>query len=178
MTLKSHVIAAVVGGAVAYPFIGFGYSLLFAASSILIDADHYLDFLWRNDFTDWSPKRMFRYYDLMTKKEGDYLGKTLPFALLHTVEMFLVVYALALYVNYPFFMVIIAGMAYHIIFDIVWLTSREIPFIRPYSITEYFIRKKIMKKDGIDPEAFPQHLLKLTSENARENDGEKQALRA
>lgn len=160
MRLKSHLIAGAVGTMVFYPFFGPVQSLLFFISSFMIDADHYLDYLWRNKFTDWSPKRMFRYYYVDPNDLKD--KNNLSFALLHTAEIFILFYILALYVSFDFFIPIIAGMAFHMIFDVLWACYYHVPTIRPFSITEYLIRKRVMIKKGLDPEGFCRKRFELS----------------
>ena len=62
---------AVVGGTVALaltPVLGLN-SAIFWASSVLIDGDHYMDYVYRNGFKDYSMKRMSEFYCLLSKKE-------------------------------------------------------------------------------------------------------------
>lgn len=160
MKLQSHVIAGALGAAVAYPFIGSEKTTLFFVASFMIDADHYLEYLWRTKGADWSPKRMFRYYDRVTEHSKD--KENLGFSLLHTVEMFLLIYLLGIFIH-PIFVPILWGMAYHMVFDIVWLTYHKAPFVRAYSIVEYFIRKQKMIKEGNDPKNFYKKVFELSA---------------
>lgn len=161
MRLQSHIVAGVIGTAVAYPFLGPEKSALFFTASVLIDADHYLDYLWRTRGVDWSPARMFRYYEfIMTQKE---YKNVLGFSLLHTAEAFLAIYALGYFVSPAFFFPIILGMAYHMVFDIVSMTYKGIPFERAFSIVEYFIRKHSLAKKGIDINNFYKKAFEVSS---------------
>lgn len=169
MKLQSHIIAGLAGTAIFYPMLGPEKSLLFFTASVLIDADHYLDYLIVSRGKDWNPKRMFRYYDCVT--ENNPAKNHLGFSLLHTAEIFLVVYLLSKYLNFDLFMPILLGMAYHMIFDIAWLTYHKIPTVRAYSIVEYFIRKKIMIKEKLNPEKFDQEMFELSDQKENtEND--------
>ena len=164
MKLQSHIIAGAVGTAIVYPFLGTEKSLLFYAASVLIDADHYLAYLVSTGGKDWSPRRMFRFYDHVTlhNKDKDNLG----FSLMHTVEMFLVVYFLGQYVNPNFFMPIFYGMAYHMVFDIIWLSYHGVPTVRAFSIVEYFIRKHNLIKKGLDPRKFYKKMFELSQDTS------------
>lgn len=162
MKLQSHIIAGAVGATVFYPLLGLSRSFLFLTASVLIDSDHYLEYLWRTGAKDWSPKRMFRYYDQITTRNHE---KTkVGFSLFHTVEIFALVYFLGKYVSFDFFMPILFGMAYHMVFDVVWLTYHKVPTTRAYSIVEYFIRRHDLRKKGIDPDEFYRKMFELSAE--------------
>ena len=161
MTLKSHLIVGAVGAILAYPHIGGYRSLLFFVASFLIDADHYLDYLWRTRDKkgipqDWRPRSMFKFYDEDLKNLHD--PRKLSFSLLHTVEAFLVVYMLAIFLNYEFFITVLGGMAFHTLFDVLWAVQHKVIFGRPFSILEYLLRKQSMKKKGLDPDEFSQDM--------------------
>src|SRR5271168_1136724 len=127
MRLPGHIVLGGVAAVALLPFWGFWQSLLFWASAVLIDCDHYLDYLWKTSGKDWSPRRMFRYYDGMMK--GGYDPRNLSFSLLHTAEMFLLVYLLALFVSYWFFITIFAGMLFHLVTDMIWLGYKNSFFV-------------------------------------------------
>lgn len=147
MRLQSHIIAGAVGAAITVPFWQYPYqALIFFVASFMIDADHYLDYLWRSRGKDWSPLRMFRYYDHVTEHHSD--TRMLGFSVLHTVEIFIAVYLLAAYLSPVFFLPVLAGMAYHMIFDVIWMSYHQVPFIRAYSVIEYHLRKKNKKTKG------------------------------
>ncbi|MEN9649143.1 MAG: hypothetical protein RL094_110 [Candidatus Parcubacteria bacterium] len=160
MMLKSHIVAGVVGTALFYPLLGPWKSSVFFTASVLIDADHYLDYLWKTKFADWSPKQMFRYYDKVIDNRFD--KRKLGFSILHTVELYVVIYLLAVYVHYDFFLTILGGMAYHMIFDVVSMAWQRLHFVRPFSIVEYLIRKKRMQKMGLDPDEFYRDMYLLS----------------
>jgi hypothetical protein len=156
MTLRQH---AIYGGiaAVALSFYwGPWRSVLFWVAAWLIDADHYWDYLWRSRFADWSPKRMFRYYDLMTGRGHD--KRFYAFSLLHNAEIFLVVWLLAHYINYVFFITVLLGMLFHLALDMIELGRNHIFFVRSFSIIEYWIRRTRMLRRGIDVDSFYKEL--------------------
>jgi membrane-bound metal-dependent hydrolase YbcI (DUF457 family) len=161
MRLREHVIIGGAAVVVLFPFWGFWQSLLFWVSAVLIDADHYLDYLWKTGGKDWSPARMFRYYDHVIRHKND--PHNLGFSLLHTIEMFLLVYLLALTISYTFFMTILAGMLFHIILDMLWLSYHRLFFVRSYSLVEHFIRTKKMIKKGLNPQHFYDRMFDLSS---------------
>jgi len=80
---------AIIGGAVALalvPALGVN-SAVFWASSVLIDGDHYVDYVYRNGFKDYSIKRMFDFHDLLSDrvKERSFISLNL----MHTAESIL-----------------------------------------------------------------------------------------
>ncbi len=145
----------IIGGVAAifiYLHWGLWRALLFWGAAVLIDADHYWDYLWCSKFADWSGWRMFRYYDWLRKSYND--KRFLALSPLHTVEFFLVVYALASFWNYNFFITIFWGMLFHLFLDIITFVYEGKPFLRAYSLVEYWIRKRWLIRQGVNPDAF------------------------
>jgi hypothetical protein len=64
MRAGGHILAGGVGSILLYPFPSLP-GLVFWLSSVLIDIDHYLDFIYRNGFTDFRIKGMFLYHDVL-----------------------------------------------------------------------------------------------------------------
>ena len=163
MKLREHLIIGGVAMVVLYPHWGLWRALLFWGAEVLIDADHYWDYLWRSKFQDWSGWRMFKYYRLITERlyDKNFLG----FSLLHTAEVFITVYLLAQYWNYAFFMTIFWGMAFHLFLDMLWLVHKKRFFVRAYSIIEYWVRKQAMIRRGLDPDGFYEKILELSKKS-------------
>ncbi len=154
MRLRQHLI---IGGAAALAlYFYYDWALwkttLFFAATVMIDADHYWDYLWRSKFADWSGWRMFRFSDWLKNNYDD--KRYLAFSLLHTVEIFLLVYILARLWSGSFFMPILWGMFFHLFWDVVDLTYHKKPFLRAYSVIEYWLRKKSLLRRGISPDTF------------------------
>lgn len=160
MKLREHLIIGGIAMAVLYSHWGPWRALLFWGAEVLIDADHYWDYLWRSRFQDWSGWRMFRYYNLITKRlyDKNFLG----FSLLHTAEVFIGVYVLARYWNHTIFMTIFWGMVFHLILDMIWLLKYKVFFARAYSIIEYWLRKRSMIRRGLNPDGFYTEVFKLS----------------
>ncbi len=163
MKLREHIIIGAVASIILIPQWGIWRVLLFWGAEVLIDADHYWDYLWRSKFQDWSGWRMFRYYDLFSKRLHD--KNFLGFSLLHTVEVFAAVYLLAYYWNYTFFITIFWGMVFHIILDMIWLLKYKVFFGRAYSIIEYWFRKRSMLRRGLNPDGFYKEMFKLSEKS-------------
>ena len=160
MRLREHVILGGVAAVSLYPFFGFWQSLLFWVSAVLIDADHYLDYLWKTKGKDWSPKAMFKYYDKVT--EHMYDKENLGFSLLHTVEIFILVYLLAIEVNYIFFMTVLAGMLFHLVLDLSYLSYHKVFYVRSFSLFQHSITKKKMRKNGLNHHNFYKRMFDLS----------------
>ena len=97
---------------------------------------------------------MFRYYKIMIRKERLQKKGILHFHALHNAEVFIGVYLLATFWNYPIFISIFWGMVLHIILDTINSIRFKVLFIRAYSAVEYLIRKKLMLRKGINPDIF------------------------
>ena len=161
MRLQEHIIISSVAAVALAPAWGVQNSLIFLVSAVMIDSDHYLDYLYRTKAKDWSPARMFRYYDkmsLMEKNDPEMLG----FSLCHNAEIFLLVYLLAVFTHLNLFMVILSGMFFHLILDMFWLKHNKVFFIRSYSLVEHHIRKRLLLKKGLNPQNFFDKLFKLS----------------
>src|SRR3989304_6935218 len=87
MKARYHLLTGGVAAAVVVPVFGVA-SAAFWASSVLVDVDHYLDYLCRNGFRDFSIKRMFGFHAYLFRIGNDptFLGLNI----LHTAEFFLV----------------------------------------------------------------------------------------
>lgn len=147
MILEKHVLIGLGTTAVLYPFFGIK-SLWFFVSSILIDIDHYLSYIIRTNFSDFNPKTMFRYNEvlLLWRHRQDLLGID-P---LHTFEFIILLAVLAYNLNSQILLVILLGIIFHILCDFFFLLWYGAPFKRAFSFLEYFIRRFRMRKRGID----------------------------
>lgn len=162
MKLREHLII----GGIAAVFLYFRWDLwrvlLFFIAAVLIDADHYWDYLWRNKFADWSGWRMFRYCNLIEKEgnEKNFYG----FSLLHTVEILGGVYLLAHYWSPALFLPVFWGMLFHLFLDLVYFTHRRHLFIRAYSIIEYWIRRPRLIRQGVDSDTFCREMFEKSKQ--------------
>ncbi len=149
MKPQYHVLAGGVTASLLIPVLGVN-SAFFLASSVLIDADHYLDYLHRNGFKDFSIKRMFIFHELLFKKgqEREFLGLNI----LHTVESLLLLYGASVLTNWMWLKAVLWGMVFHIVTDLIYLYRWRRLFRRAFSIIEYVIRQRSMKRQGLDPQ--------------------------
>jgi len=157
MRPRSHVIYGGAGAAALYPVLGTG-SLWFWSASVLIDIDHYLDFVYHNRFTDLSFRKMFDYHAVLNgwwSRPG-----FLNFELLHTVEFIAPLAALSWWSGSAALQAVTLGFVFHIILDIVSLSLAGAPFIRAHSCAEYFIRKRLLARRGLDPALLYEEAIK------------------
>lgn len=151
MKAQYHALTGGIAAAALIPVLG-PYSAVFFASSVLVDGDHYLDYLCRNGFKDYSVKRMFVFHEkLFAKgKEQNFLGLNIG----HTVEWMLLVYAASAITDWIWLKAALWGMLFHLFLDLVYLYLKKRLTRRAISIIEYFIRWNNMKRKGLQPGLF------------------------
>lgn len=125
---------------------------LFFAGSVLIDVDHYIDYLYFARFRDWSPFSMLRFHGRMAKHKRD--PRLLALEAFHTAEFFAAFLAAGLFFRSAPLLLIFAGMAFHIALDLYRLMQQGAVRVRALSFFEYAVRASRMRRQGIDPEAL------------------------
>ncbi len=151
-SLKVHTFQSVITSAALYPLIGEN-AIAFGASVIFIDIDHAIEYA--RDLKTLDPRGIFTYAQFIEKN----LDKNfLLLAAFHTLEFLTLIFLLGLV--FPLFMYVFAGLIYHILVDVIYLTRLGYPFARSFSIAEYFIRSKddsavtsvheLIQKESID----------------------------
>ncbi len=148
MSPRDHVILGGLAAAVITPFVGVE-ALAFFLASVLIDTDHYLDFVYHNGLEDISLKGMFRYHNELER----YWNKPgfLSIEIFHTVEFLTCVFILSIVTGSEVVTVIFLGLVFHVLLDTVYLYRRGALFIRSYSMLEYLIRRHTLMKKGLHP---------------------------
>lgn len=122
--------------------------ICFWLSSILIDIDHYLDYIYNNRFTDFSFKRMFAYHSLLYK--GRFDPAFLNLSIFHTVESMAALGGLAFFTGSAALLYIWLGFFFHILCDTIKLIYDGKPSIRSNTVIGYFLRIKRLKLQGLD----------------------------
>jgi len=150
VNLREHV---VLGGGAALaltPVLGAQDSAVFWAASVLIDADHYWDYLYRSRFRDWSPRRMFEFHRTLFPqiRRPDFLA----LSLFHTVEWFALIYLVATFLESSAVAAVFWGMAFHLALDALWLTLHRALFSRAFSMIEYVLRRRRLRQRGLEPD--------------------------
>lgn len=149
MKLREHIVLGGLASAALAPTLG-AQSLVFFASSVLIDVDHYWHFLESGRFRDFSVRRMFAYHAWL-------FGQTrrpefLSINTFHTVEFFVLAGLVALQTGSPVVEAAILGGLWHMALDLIHQTWHGIPFKRALSIVEYALRRRRMLRRGLDPD--------------------------
>lgn len=149
MKIPEHVVIGGAASLLLVPVLGPG-SAVFWASSWLIDADHYCDYVYRNGFRDFSLKHALEFNRILNEKaEGQ------PFIALHifhTIEFWGLLTGIAIVSGNPWVFAVLWGVLLHIVLDFVYVYSRGILFWRAFSVVEYFIRWNLMKRKGKHPD--------------------------
>ena len=132
MSLGSHLKYTAVASSAMLVFWNWQQILLFAIGSILIDADHYIFYIFKCKKFDI--KGMFAYYNMLMREKDriTYLG-VLVF---HTIEFFIVVGILSLYI--PVMVYLLAGLIFHFILDTIFLYKIKCISLRAYSLIQAF----------------------------------------
>ena len=149
MTLAEHTLLGAGAALVFYPALGSQGSAIFWASSVLIDIDHYWEYLYRNGFTDWSPVKMFAFHRAFFPKI--HRPECLGLNLFHTIEWFLVVYLLGRWLGSSAMFAVLLGMVFHLGLDLARLATQKAMFARAFSLIEYWVRGQRLERRGLDP---------------------------
>ena len=149
MSPKDHCILGGVAATALYPSFGFTNSVLFWLAAVFIDIDHYIDYVYRNHFTDFSPSNMIRFYNELDRfwRYPEFLA----ISVFHTAEFMGPLFIATLWSGSAALEAVFIGCVFHIILDVVYLGRNDIWFIRVYSIAEYFLRKRSLEKKGYRP---------------------------
>lgn len=145
MTLKQHTIQAAIGSALLAPFLGID-TIIFSLSVILIDVDHYFDFVIV--CRRFGIRDMFKFHSWVWHNRHALYG----LSLFHTAEVFLLLFVLGFWSHY--FWLILFGFSIHLIFDLYYLYKQNCFFNRAFSIIEYLIRRNGSKGYPVPEKEF------------------------
>jgi len=149
MYLKNHIFLGFIFSLALLlisPQIGLiGFFLIFL-SSVLIDIDHYLYYVYKKK--DWSLKNAYKWFiktskiflSLPRKQRNNLYG---GFCFLHGIEILLILFLLGIFVS-KFFLFIILGISFHLILDIVD-ESKCKDRVDKFSIIHDFLKFKKLK---------------------------------
>jgi len=136
-SLKVHTIQSVVTSAALYPVMGENV-IPFGLAVVFIDLDHVIEYV--RDTGSLDVRGVFTCSKLIEKNVHK---KFLVINIFHTVEFFLMVLLLAK--SFPWLYYVLAGMLYHMLFDLMHVVRNRTPFARAYSNIEYLYRRSISK---------------------------------
>lgn len=145
MSLKQHTIQASVGSMILAPFLGVD-AIVFFFSMILIDVDHYFDFVVV--CRRFGIRDMFKYHNWVWKQKDAVYG----LSLFHTAEVLLLLFILGYWSHY--FWLTLLGFSVHIMFDLYFLYKHYSFFSRAFSIIEYLIKKNNMRRYPVPDKRF------------------------
>jgi hypothetical protein len=151
---RDHVILGSAASVGLYFYLGAGALhnvIFFWMASILIDIDHYLDYIYNNRFTDYSFKRMMAYHGLLYKRRFD--PAFINLSIFHCVESMGALLITALYTGSTVLLYIWWGFLFHIVFDTIKLVYDGKPSIRSNTIIGYFFRVRRLRLQGFDTKA-------------------------
>ncbi len=154
MRARDHALIGALSASALIPVLGVN-SVVFWTASVLIDGDHYVDYVYRNGFKDFSIKGMFRFNRSLSAvlSEENKKGGFLTISLLHTIEALGFLYIASELTGWLWLQSVFWGMLFHISTDLVHkLVRGGRIFGRALSIMEYVIRSNSMKRRGIQPQ--------------------------
>ncbi|MFQ5427506.1 MAG: hypothetical protein ACE5EZ_00855 [Thermodesulfobacteriota bacterium] len=160
MCMRDHIIIGGAASAVLYVFTG-PAALWFFSASVLIDLDHYLDFVFHNRARDLSIKRMFDYHSTLQRWWRD--PAFLNMEIFHTAEFLIIFLSLAIILQSRIMALVFGGFIFHIILDMIFLLRHNIFNKRTNSLTSYFIRKNRMARMGHDPAVLYSRAVEIVS---------------
>ena len=149
MKARHHIVVGGIASAALVPALGIN-SAAFFASTVLIDFDHYVDYVCRNGFSNFSVRRMFTYVDALDRS-----SKNRPFvglSAMHTVEFLLLVYVVAVATGLAAIQAVLWGLLFHMMLDIIYLGSNRMLFDRAFSVVEFAVRWRRLRRWGLRPD--------------------------
>ena len=157
MNLREHVL---LGGAAALPVaatLGVEAGAAFWASSVLLDVDHYWEYLVKNGFSNWSWGKTFAFHHEVFKRIQR--PELLAINLFHTIEWLALVYLAGRWWGSTVAMAALGGMVFHLFLDLLRLAYWGKLTTRVVSVVEYVIRRRRMIRRGIDPDVVYREAL-------------------
>ncbi len=156
MRVHHHILLGGGAALAAVPVFQVEGAVVLWASSVLIDADHYWDFLLRNGFRDWSPRQAVRFHLALFHKihRSDFLALNV----LHTGECMLLVLLAGLVLG-PTIIAAFCGMLFHMLLDLAWLGWHRAITRRALSCLEYWLRHRALLRAGLDPDGVYREAL-------------------
>ena len=146
--LRDHVLIGGVAALFVIPRLGLAGAFAFWIATVLVDSDHYLDYLIRSGFKKPGVGAMFRFHEEIFARchqEG-----FLSLEIFHTLE-FLVLFAWFAFHFGGLLPAIFWGMIFHMLVDLVHGARFGILTKRSHSFVEYFLRRKWLIAQGKDP---------------------------
>lgn len=123
---------------ILFPPIGSTGLLIIVLASILVDADHYVNYIIKKK--DWNFSRAVDYYLKIDIIERSSRKQQEPLMFLHTFEFLILLIILAFFNE--FFIYVSIGIAIHIALDFVHLKKNDILHTRTHSVIYSWLKKR------------------------------------
>lgn len=157
MRLTEHVLLGAGATAALVPVMGVEAAGVFWASSVLLDVDHYLEYVHRTRGRDWSPVRMFAFHAEVFRRL--HRPELLALSVFHTLEWFALVFVAWYWWDGPVGLAVFLGMVFHLGCDLLRLETLGAITKRAVSLVEYAIRRRRLVRQGFDPDGVQKEAL-------------------
>jgi hypothetical protein len=157
MRPAGHIILGGVASVALYPFPSPG-GLVFLLSTVAIDADHYLDYVFHNGFKDLNPRNGFLYHNVLRGwwRRPEFLN----LSVFHTVEFIGTLCLLYAWTGSAWLGAVCWGLIFHMVIDTLYLWAHNGLTLRAYSVIEYYVRKNRLVARGLKPGAMYQEAVR------------------
>ena len=154
--VRDHVLIGAVPAFVVAAFTDPVWSFIFWLSNVLVDLDHYLNFLILTRFRVVGVRAMFQFHEAVFQRRSH--PDLYPLEIFHTVEV-VGLLGMAAFWFRGFLVPIFWGIVFHLLVDVVHLARYQILTKRPHSLLEYFWRIRRMQAYGRNPDRVIQEAL-------------------
>ena len=151
MLVKHHVTLGAAASILSIPAWHLNAGVFFLVS-VLLDADHYLDFLYRNGLRDFSVKKAVKFHLALHQIAKDKSQGLLASNVFHTVEFLATLAILAALTQSTPAWAALLGAVLHFGADLLYEYREGVFFTRALSVVEYAVRWNRMKRQGLNPE--------------------------
>lgn len=165
MKAAHHLLLGVAAGAAFVPAAGVLNSAVFFGASILIDIDHYSDFIYHNRFRSLSPRAMFRFHALLSREQ--HRREFLVLHVFHTVELLGALAFAGFYWSIIPMQFLSYGMCFHLLCDTASIIAKKTMFCRAISVFEYVVRKRRLRRLGLSSTALLREVARRTLDSSR-----------
>lgn len=157
MRLTEHLVLGAGAAGALVPVLGVEGAGVFYASSVLLDVDHYLEYVQRTRFRDWSPARMFAFHGEVFSRIDR--PDMLALSLFHTIEWFALAFVAWHWWDGVLGLAALLGMVFHLGCDLLRLTTLGAVTKRALSLVEYWVRRRSLARRGFDPDGVQKEAL-------------------
>lgn len=149
MLPKKHFFYGLIAGVILFflPFVNFWEALVFLASTILMDVDHYFYyFLRKRQYNIKNAYRWFKAKEQLWKnlQPHDRKNYHIGFCIFHGIEWLMFFFVLGYFLNSIFYFVLL-GMLFHLIFDWVIQEQENYPYRFKFSVIYDYLKFKKLK---------------------------------